>query len=370
MPTPRRISVAISGRNNDTFPSGTDSNDVPLSQLRSRIKREIEAETLFGEAAFDVWINEEGPTPDNVDTLWDQCLDEMRRADMVLALVNGNAGWSNSAGDMGICHAELKEAMDIAPAKVRRISLEPHAKSSRRQDVDFRNYLDTGRRIMRIVEDGESLVTVAKAEVRDAVTRLVGLGVREAKRGKYHSGTALDWSLRDLQSRKATMETAMCRILQDHGAERLDAGSVVHSIAGQSILIRVHAIPDALSVSAARELVGQPQLRDHLEVGKLLKRTAGPIHMIACHKGVTERQASSVLGSPDATFVKGPFGVFVADGVHKTQLVFVRDCRDEGTMRNGIQRFLEWVDETAEDDRIVDRARSRARIVRAIAKEL
>lgn len=370
MPAARRISVVISGRNNDKFPAGADGKRVTLSSLRSRLKREIEAETLFDQTPFDVWINEDAPAPETVDTLWDQCLAEMRRADIVLGLINGNAGWSNSAGDLGICHAELKEAMDVAPAKVRLLALRPFLESSRRQDRDFLHYLDTHRRIMTIVEDGEALVVAARAAVRDAVTRLVGLGVREAKRGRYHTGTALDWSRRDLQSRKTIMERTIHQILRDHGAQELDEGSVVHSVAGQGILLRVHAIPDALSVSAARELVGQPQLRDHVQADHLDKRTAGPIHVIACHKGVTERQASSVLGSPDATFVTGPYGVFVADGVHKTQMVFIRECRDEGVTRNGVQRFLEWIEETDEDDRIVERARSRARIVRTIAKEL
>jgi hypothetical protein len=44
-------------------------------------------------------------------------------ADVVLGLYNGNAGWTGSTSGVGICHGELKRALDTALAKVRLIQL-------------------------------------------------------------------------------------------------------------------------------------------------------------------------------------------------------------------------------------------------------
>ena len=80
------------------------------------------------------------------------------------------------------------------------------------------------------------------------------------------------------------------------------------------------AFPAALTVSAAREIVGQPFLRDH-EFSSVLSRgegkRGGPVHVIACHKTATDAQATRLLGLADTTVVSAPFGVYVADAVQK-----------------------------------------------------
>ena len=57
-------------------------------------------------------------------------------------------------------------------------------------------------------------------------------------------------------------------------------------------------------LSAAREMVGQPHLADHGLIRSLAKVDGGPVHIIACHKGVTEAQAQRMLGFPNATVVE------------------------------------------------------------------
>jgi hypothetical protein len=98
-------------------------------------------------------------------------------------------------------------------------------------------------------------------------------------------------------------------------------------------------------------------------------KCGGPLHIIACHRTATETQAIKLLGFPDATVVSAPFGVFVADNIQKIQFVFIVNCRDESTTRHGVQRFFEWLEQTGEDVLIAQRAKSRASIVKAIAKE-
>jgi hypothetical protein len=64
------------------------------------------------------------------------------------------------------------------------------------------------------------------------------------------------------------------------------------------------------------------------------------VHVIACHKGVTENQAVGLLGFPDATIVTPAFGVYVADNVQKIQLILLANCRDESSTRYAVQRFF------------------------------
>jgi hypothetical protein len=134
-------------------------------------------------------------------------------------------------------------------------------------------------------------------------------------------------------------------------------------------LTELHAIPASLSVGPAKELVGQPFLRDHLLSSSLTGKRCGPLHIIACHKTATESQATKLLGFSDATLVTAPFGVFVADPIQKVQFAFITNCRDEANTRHGLQRFIEWLNQTGEDKLLAERAQARARIIRAIAKE-
>ena len=117
-------------------------------------------------------------------------------------------------------------------------------------------------------------------------------------------------------------------------------------------------------------MAASSDLRDHLLADALTGPHGGPVHVIACHKNATEGQAMNLLGFPDATVVSAPFGVFVADPVQKVQFAFITNCRDDANTRHGLQRFFEWLGQTGEETLLADRAMARARIVRAIAKEV
>jgi hypothetical protein len=45
--------------------------------------------------------------------------------------------------------------------------------------------------------------------LREAVVAMVRLGVREARRGKHHTGDALDWQRLDYSGRRQAMEAAL-----------------------------------------------------------------------------------------------------------------------------------------------------------------
>ena len=128
-------------------------------------------------------------------------------------------------------------------------------------------------------------------------------------------------------------------------------------------------MPAAFSIGPAKEMVGQPFLRDHELDNVLTKGSSGPVHIIACHKTATESQAIKLLGFPDATVVTAPFGVFVADNVQKVQFAFIANCRDETNIRHGVQRFFAWLAQSGEEAFVAKRAEARSRIVHAIAIE-
>lgn len=134
-------------------------------------------------------------------------------------------------------------------------------------------------------------------------------------------------------------------------------------------MIRPDAIPAALTLAAARERVEQPFLQDH-QLSRQLETAdlPGVIHLIACHREVTESQARAILGTPDAIAISGEFGVYVADHVQKIQLIFLSECGDDTAVARSLRQLRDWLAESGESDRIFDRAAARRRIHATIAE--
>lgn len=369
----RKIKLMISSRCNDPFPAGGGSDSRPLSDIRTQLKKEIEAETLFGKPIFEVWINEDEPPEPGQQDSWDLCIEKAKEADLVLVLNNGNAGWSLSTGDIGICHAELMTAFSESPGKVSVISLldaDKKLRPSGPQNERFQAYVERANLFRGAsVATADDVVREAKKAVRELLLNIAHQGAREVKRSRYNSGPALDWSRMDFQARQAAMLGVLNDALAARGAPASPHEGIVVKIAGKKVLFVAAAIPAAMTIPAAREMVGQPFLKDHLYAPALKGSVAGPVHVIACHKSVTESQAMSLLGFPDATIVPGAFGIYVADNVQKIQLCLIANCRDESSTRHGLQKLFDWLAQTGEETLLAERGASRSKIVSAIAKE-
>ena len=369
-----KLRVMISSRCNDRFPQKPGR---VLSDIRKDLKKEIEALKVFGEPIFEVWINEDTPPQGGTWDSWDVCLQAVDDCDVLIALSNGNAGWAENGGDIGICHAELSRGLSRAPGKVRLICLGNIAtpdtaegeRNKRFQEYVNKQSLFRGGNVATEAD----LKARVKEAVRDALIKLAQAGVREASKGRFHSGEALDWARLDFAARQMAMKNVLREAMRQRPGSSTDGEHLFVRLGGVDILCVPSAIPAALTVSAAKEMVGQPFLRDHelsstLTKGK--KKRGGPIHVIACHKGATEAQATRLLGFPDATVVSAPFGIFVADNVQKVQFAFIVNCRDESTTRHGVQRFFQWLAQSGEEALVAERAKARGRIVAAIAKEV
>lgn len=365
------IRVMLSSRCNDPFLIGSESST--LTDLRKALKTEIESVRVLGRKLFEVWINEDAPPAAGTQDSWDACLQAVRDCDVLIVLSNGNAGWAAGEQDIGICHAEYIEGLRSAQAKVRVVALPNVAEAkgaAGERNRRFQEYLSRQSAfrggIVETVDDAKKRVFEA---LSDAVILLTQRGVQAGASTRFDVGAALDWTRLDFRQRKMAMEaTLKTALLGLKGARAVDGGVVVN-LGGKAVAVVVHAIPASFSVAAARELVGRPFLEDHQRI-KLLTSAKGPLHLIACHRGATETQATSLLGFPDATVVSGPFGVFVADDVQKVQFAFLANCRDDAQTRHASQRFIEWLHQTGEVALVARRAVSRARIVKVVAEEM
>ena len=192
-----RIRVMISSSCNDTFPEG-NGGSATLTEMRRPIKGLLEGAGVFNRPIFEVWINEDSPPQSGTQDSWDLCLKQVRSADILLVLYNGNAGWLGPNGRVGICHAELMEGMRHAPGKVYLVDLfEPDKPGTpaRFSDKEFQEYVGSinlfrGSR----PQNTEEVMEQVRQTVRDSLVEFVQRGVREASRGRYHTGQALDWS--------------------------------------------------------------------------------------------------------------------------------------------------------------------------------
>ena len=363
----RKILVMISSRCSDLVSFGGRKQE--LSVLRKRLKEELTEETLFGQKVFQVWMNED--ERGSGGGVWDTCMRKVREADIVLVLYNGQGGWCEREG-VGICHAELETALSTNPDKVRLIRL-PQQKAGTgdegRKNRRFRKYVGRQDLIEMNAESGEDVIEVCKTAVHNAVLRMTRAGARGSLRSGFYTGDPLQWSRLDFRQRQEEMLKVLCDALGGPSKSRRRGNRVLARISKKTVLLLGHAVPAAMGISAAREMLGQPFLQDYQYADLLKDGRVGPVHVIACHRSVTESQAIKQLGFPDATVVSPPFGVYVADNIQKIQLAFIANCRDETNTREGVGRFFDWLEQTDEDLALVRRAAARKNIVTAIARE-
>lgn len=368
----RKLRLMISSRCKTKFPLG-DASGVELSTIRKELKKEIEAEEFFGKPLVNVWINEEENEPGSV-TSWEACVKQAEDCDAFIALLDGDAGWQKDKSGIGICHAEFETAHALSPGKVRVVSLfGDGAKVKTKPGPDF-DFVEAVRRAdlleSRNLADANELKKRVKELVRELVLQLSHEGAREVKKSGANTGQALDWSRMNFADRQSEMLKTLVASLGAKEKAKVDGGTVTIPLAGKRVLFRPSAIPAAFTVPAAREMVGQPFLKDHELSSALGSGVGGPVHTIACQKNVTEAQAMSLLGFPDATIVSGSFGVYVADNIQKIQLCLISNCRDAASTKHGMQKLFDWLQRTGEEGLLAQRAMSRAKILKTIAGEL
>lgn len=364
------INVMLSSRNNTTFDNSS------LSDIRKELKKLIEKEKLFGKEIFKVWINEEEPSQSFDENIWDKCLKEVRLADIIIVLYNGEAGYLRPSDTLGICHAEVLEAVNVARGKVWSIALESDLVAEKDNDkklanINFKKFMDEQQLFSKPIKTVKALNTEIKKTLNDAVINLLQNGVKEVSRNKSNHGEALIWQNMNYDVRSQAIIKSIKESIDLNGTGSDDGKHYFLDFDNYKVLVTIHAIPDSLSIASAKEKVGQPFLQDFKVSDVLIEdeNIIGPIHIIGCHKSVTETQTRNILGFPDATILKDSFGIYVADNIQKIQMVFIEKCSDSHSIRYGFQDFSDWLVRTSEVKNLVQRAKSRKNIITAIANE-
>ena len=365
----------ISSRCNEAIPIG-NGGEQKLTDLREAIKRRLEAERLCGEQIYRVSITPEHPVGGADETFWESSLRAVRESDIVLVLSNGDAGYPHPRADLGICEAEFDAAISSGAERTYVILLpeKPRSKvtqAQRKLNQGFTALIKQFAPSGTSAANAEDALNKGLEAVLRATISLAMKGGEQARAGKADFGPSLSWSQLNFTDRKRNMEEVLAKTLisgERRAGAKEDEQAGVARFAGQSVLVVCHAIPAAFSVAGARELVGRPFLLDHLRVAGL-RDCAGPVHFIACQKTTTERQATDLLGFPDATVVRSSFGVYVADPVQKVQVVLLARCHNPIHTRDAIARFSDWLSRTGLEQSFVSTARARAKIVRVIADQ-
>jgi hypothetical protein len=368
----KKIRVMISSQCNSAIQFQGTSGST-LSKVRLALKKAIEEEKLFDDSQlFEVWINEDAPGSEGDSDWWEHALYQVRKAHVVLVIYNGNAGSTIADGDVGICHAELQAAFTETPAKIRAIRLTGIDKTLIRQPRHqrFQEYFERLRLFSSSADTGNDVIVNARALLRDAVGSLVHLGVREGRKGKFSTGEALDWSRLDFDQRSSVIRSSLENSLKEFRRGAVCDSGIVARVLDQAVLFVCHGLPGSMGESSVRAKIGQPFIRDHLLFNDLKKAVVGPVHVIGCHKTVTETQAISQLGLIDAFVTSPPFGVWVVDRTQQVQIAYIANCRDETNTRHGLQRFFDWLEQSGEQESLLRRARSRKNILKAVNKEL
>src|SRR5260370_24578940 len=94
----------------------------------------------------------------------------------------------------------------------------------------------------------------------------------------------------------------------------------------------------------------------------------GTLHVILCHKNITESQVISFMGHPDLFIVRPATSFFVADRITFVQAIFLMNAIDEDAIRANLQSMFEWVESQAQEmGNVVAPGRSPAAILRAMS---
>ncbi len=380
----RTLRVMLSSRNRDLIPDGAGA--VALEAVRRGLKEELEQERFCGHQLVEVWINEEAGAEDGTGDTWDQCLHQIDRADIVVSIYNGRAGWTKEADGVGICHGELERVWSRAPAKLRLIWLDfptnwdlglidpAEVAESTAANRAFKQYLERVGLFRGGATDRASLQGQVRLAVAKAITELATTGSREARKGTYYLGSPLDWARLGYAERRVALERTVGNFLETvkRGQPAVaGASGAVLTLNGASVLVLVHGVPSGFGQAEARELVGRPFLRDHSSpVVAPDASLIGPVHIVACLKTCTEPQLIAFMGHPDVFIVAPPFGFMVVDRITFVQAMVLVNCRDETSTRVACQRMFDWLEQSGELSSLVGRARSRTRILQAMAAEV
>jgi len=148
----------------------------------------------------------------------------------------------------------------------------PRAKASTERDVRFQKFVEKEQLYSGAPTASErEVITNVRLTLVEAVSLLTRGGAGLLRKDSYALGQALEWSKLDYRARKLAMESACLDALAERQRRprdmKIETTTVRVKVGKSEILFLAHTIPAAVSVAAARELVGKPFLADYQHVG-------------------------------------------------------------------------------------------------------
>lgn len=362
-----KIKVFLSSKVKPVF-GGLDVADYDLGRLRQHLKNNLEEEIFLGERIIKVIMNEEGFEQDFTKDAFDSCLSNVEKSDVVVVLYNGDAGWAPDKDKHanGICHEEYLKAVLDHPSMTFGINLTSYfSKAKYKVEQEKRNKLfqadiDSYYRFKeyseaKTVEDlQKSILTLIKGYIQSSIDKAFS-AKRDMDVTNTVFGKTLDWSKLNYSQRNdeivALTEKAFEDLLDD-------------------TITMCHSIPDNMSVSDARNFIGRPFLREHLELIKSPRVKKGVVHIVGVYGSATEGQVKNLIGYPDLTAIKGSFGYYVWDQTTQIQMFFLLKCINPSTIRTRKQQVANWLKSSKELNNVNKRASARYNILEAINKSI
>lgn len=354
-----KLVVFISSRVQSTF----NGLDFPyrLTDLRLFLQNQLESQKFLGEHMIKVVINENSFDSDFSTNGFDNCLKAMRPSNIILILYNGEAGWSLDGN--GICHDEFLLAMQELPGMTYAINLshfftpsqdKREAEKNERFQLEIR---DTFRHMESIYAE---TVAVLETRVLCQVKRYILDAIRKSLEtrklvdtGSSVFGPTLDWSKLSYPDRQSVLLFELKKRFEKFPPF-------------EGILKTYNSIPDNMSVAEARNLIGRPFLYEHELLSLKNSEDKGVIHMVAVYGNATEVQVKNLVGYPDVTVIKTPFGFYLWEKSVSIQMFFLVRCINPSTLGTRTHQLIHWLKTSREEKLISDRARVRFYILNAI----
>lgn len=336
-----------------------------MANLRNYLADKFESEKFLDELLVEVIKNEDNFKSSLAQNAFDNCLAIMRRCNVIVILYNGEAGWAPSGTPMnGICHEEFIVAMNDFSEMSYMMDLSGFFKTKASGDEEKRNERfveDINRRFPHKETIAATTVDELQKKVLKQITKYLLTSIEKAfdtqKRQVAASSTfgpTLDWSKYTYDERQKAISQEM----------KKQAGKLNEV---KEIIKAYHAIPDNMSVADARNRIGRPFISEYKHL-KNQEHQSGVIHFVGVYGNATSIQVKNLVGYPDIVAIKAPFGYYLWDQVHQTQIFFLVRCINPQAISTRFSELLHWLNGSNELSNIEARSKARYSILKAIEK--
>jgi len=329
------------------------------------LKVQLEAELFLGNKIFEVTLNEEGFQQNFTQDAFNACLDKVSKADIVVILYNGDAGWApdKKKNHNGICHEEYLIAVQDHPGMTYGINISGYFENTKYNTEQIKRNESFKGDVIGYYRFNEYAEAKSVDQLQDYILRLVKSYIRESSDSAYKAkkdidrsntvfGKTLDWSKLNYNQRVEEIKSISEATFNEFEPFK-------------DIIVEHNVIPDNMSVADARNYIKRPYLYEH-ETIKTSKLKKGVIHIIATYGSATEVQVKGLVGHPDLTVIKTPFGYYLWEQNTHIQIFFITNLKNPSVVKTRMQQVSIWLASSKEESKVQQRSLARFSILKSI----